>query len=426
MIERPLIIEKVRLFDGRRAVMSEPVTVLVERGRISAIGPDLRCEQGYARIPEQELFGVYGLFESHAHLGFATVGPKADPAGTLRDFLSHGVLQVRDVGGPLTALESLRSNIRSGSMEGPDIFYAGPMLEHSPLHWAQHNQLLPGFTVELDSVADAERIVTELADHGADLVKTFFKQDHTVFKHLLKAARQARLPVTLDPGPPFFQSVPINLGLEWGVRCFEHATNLLLPSLRDDLLREHDQLKENQSPTDRMEFAQKVLTSGWEAVDSRKFDALCRALIDHDAYFCPTLDVFERMVLQQDKAPDDEQRSPEQVINVALRTLTRQVAQRLGEAGVRLLIGHDGCDSEGAVREIERLAQCGIPAADLLQAATINPARWLGVDAEYGLLEPGYKANFILLERNPLDDLRSLRKPRYVIHAGQIWIGNGL
>ena len=101
-------------------------------------------------------------------------------------------------------------SISAGELKGPEIFFTGPMLEKSPMHWAEFNEELPGFTVAIDSAGDVDRILQELVDNGAGMVKTFNRIDRNVYAHLVETARKHSLRIVHDPGMPLFHSIPMD------------------------------------------------------------------------------------------------------------------------------------------------------------------------------------------------------------------------
>ena len=157
------------VFDGTGSD-PRPADVTVADGRIVDVGLGLDGDvaidlDGAALLP--------GLFDCHAHISFLTTRGDEEARKVLKQFVASGITQVRDVGGPIDVIAGLSGSISDGELTGPEIFYTGPMLEKSPMHWSNFNKQLPGFTVALDSKEDVERILRELADKGAGLIKTF-------------------------------------------------------------------------------------------------------------------------------------------------------------------------------------------------------------------------------------------------------------
>ncbi|MBN2384950.1 amidohydrolase family protein [bacterium] len=106
---------------------------------------------------------------------------------------------------------------------------------------------------------------------------------------------------------------------------------------------------------------------------------------------------------------------------------TRSVAGALHRAGVPILAGTDAMGfsliipGESMHRELEMLIQSGFTPWDALEAATLNPARFLGLENEFGSISPGKRADLLLVKGNPLDDLSCLEQPLGVMVRG-LWL----
>ncbi|MFX0173522.1 MAG: hypothetical protein ACFE9L_16645 [Candidatus Hodarchaeota archaeon] len=187
-------------------------------------------------------------------------------------------------------MKPLSQEITTGKLLGPDIFYSGPMLEKSPLTWKRNNEVFPGFTTPVNTIEDAEQIITTLVDQDATFIKTFNKFDREVFEYLFQRAKENGLRFTLDPGSPFFPSIPIRLGLELGVNCFEHASHILSSVLVDDLEKEQVFLDSSQEQKDS--FVKKILQQGTNSIDKTKLIQLFSTMVEKGSYYCLTLAVF--------------------------------------------------------------------------------------------------------------------------------------
>jgi imidazolonepropionase-like amidohydrolase len=95
-----------------------------------------------------------------------------------------------------------------------------------------------------------------------------------------------------------------------------------------------------------------------------------------------------------------------------------QMTKRLYDAGVPLVAGTDGLEGLMLHRELELWVQAGIPAARVLQVATIGAARIVKADAELGLIQPGKKADLVLVDGNPVTNISDIRRCRIVIKGG--------
>ena len=171
--ERSILLQNVRVFDVSAGEMSGSQDILIADGRIASIGNDLSPGSNTETIECEGKYAVPGLFDCHVHLAHLTNKGGDTLQTALAGFVSRGVTHVRDVGGPIDVLHRLNELTASGEILGPEIFYAGPMLEHSPLTWDRFNEDLPGFTVAVDSTADVDSILPALARQGACMIKTF-------------------------------------------------------------------------------------------------------------------------------------------------------------------------------------------------------------------------------------------------------------
>jgi len=89
--------------------------------------------------------------------------------------------------------------------------------------WENFNKILPEFTVAINSKEDVKNIIRDLSNSCISFVKTFNKFDIDVFKYFVGEAKEYGLPVTHDPGTPLFHSVPMDIAIDFGIRCFEHG-----------------------------------------------------------------------------------------------------------------------------------------------------------------------------------------------------------
>ncbi|MCX6142519.1 MAG: hypothetical protein NTZ35_04795, partial [Ignavibacteriales bacterium] len=158
----------------------------------------------------------------------------------LSDFVRRGVMQVRDLGGPIDILTGLREKTLQNSSAGPDIFFAGPMLEMPPLRGAPMNERWPGWTVAVTSSADAENMVESLKRAGVNMLKVFGRFGPQTLNSLISCAGQFDLPITCDPGTTFFHDISVDIGIDSGIRCFEHAKSVWYSVLKESLRNEHD------------------------------------------------------------------------------------------------------------------------------------------------------------------------------------------
>lgn len=412
-----LLLENLRILDVERGEMSGPQDLLVEGERIKEIG---EVDGPALRIDCTGKFAVPGLCDCHTHV--AWIMKDGDPGEQLRAFVSGGVMYVRDVGGPVDVLSGMKRRIAAGELVGPEIFYCGPMLEKSPLTWGEHNQKMPGFTVAVNTNEDVDKLLPELVDQGACMIKTFSKQKPDVYEHMVKKAKELSLRIVHDPGGPLFHQMPMDQALALGVTSIEHGKAPWPVVLKDELKEEHDALLARfASQTETMPFTMKVFEMQEDAVSMKKLDKLCATMREKEAYLCPTLQVFAVMSEQgpPKKVPEQAREMMKKVF-ASMEKMSAFFTAEFSRRKVKLLAGQDGIAPDGVLAEMELMKACGISEAEILRGATLYPARWLGVEDRIGSINTGKEASLLVLDGNPLDDIKKIRSTFLVIQKGKL------
>lgn len=421
-----LIIQKVSVIDVKKGVVLGDMDVGIAGGQIAAIGKSLTPTVDLTTtIDGQGKYVIPGLCDSHTHLAFLTITGGDTLKNQLADFVRHGVLFVRDVGGPIDIMQKMKEQTVSGEMEGPDIYYTGPMLESSPLYWEKYNEYLPGFTVALENEEDVDEVLPDLAARGAIIIKTFYKTKPELYPHIVEVARRYHLKIVHDPGPPLLQWIPVDVALEQGVTSFEHATAPLPCILNDELKALNDSLtRPETSAEERGRLMAVVASQGLGAISEQRLEELTRAMKQHNAVLCPTLHVAKDFEDELQSAGDDSVISEEQqrlkIFSELLHSVGYYIVNHFSENGIRLLAGQDNSRPEGTFEEMLLLKEAGVPDLEILRAATLYPAEWLEADDRYGTVEPGKAADLVLLNGNPLEDISFAGDIHGVIQKGRV------
>jgi imidazolonepropionase-like amidohydrolase len=435
-MEERILLKNINFFDVEKERWMKNADILIEDGIIKEISKiNYVDEVNLQSIDCANKFALPGLFECHGHLAlltswddktkkqimedFGTTKSDDLEKQVLKGFVLKGITQVRDVGGPLKNLKDLKGRITKGELLGPEIFYAGPMLEKSPLLWEERNKALPGFTVAVNSKQDAKNIIQQIANEDASLVKTFNKFDLDVFKYLVGEAREHNLPVTHDPGTTLFQWIPMDMAIDSGIRCFEHGKAPWPVVLKDDLKSEHDKLI-NADSEDKEAFRKKVFSLRYNSVSQEKLQQLIDQMLQSDAYFCPTLHAFKYMQKQKSEKPDKDMLEKIQVLDEMQGFFTREMIKR----DVKILVGQDGLMPEFTLDEMRYLKDLGLSESEIIRGATLYPAQWLGVADQVGSISPDKKANILILNKNPLENIQNIKATHMVLLSGKIFSRN--
>lgn len=371
------LIEGVTIVDPAARPPTRVASILVRGSRIEAVGPRLARPPRAVVIDGRGRFAVPGLWDMHAHLAALT------PIGQAPErYVGHGVLHVRDMGGFLDQLAPLRDEIRGGRRTGPTIVLAGPTL---------NGERSADFHRTVSGAEEARAVVAELQAAGVDHIKLHRATSREVFEAIAAEARRRRL--------PFVGHVP--LAVSWieasqaGMRSIEHIQTIF----------------ENLQPDLRLtpeRFAQLAAD-----LDGATGDGIFAAMKANGTYFDPTLIGYEATIDTAAPAVASARR--------AAYARMKTIAARAARAGVAIVTGTDVLDRHGEMllREIEVLADIGLSPAAVLTAATTTSAAAAG-QPELGRVQAGAPASFLLVDANPLDDVRHLRRLSLVVLAGRV------
>jgi hypothetical protein len=423
--ENALLLRNVAVFDASSGIMNPSQDVLIEGEKIIAIRPAGSKLEAAESIDCTGKYVIPGLCDSHTHLSFLTPQGEDAVKSALAEFVHRGVLYARDVGGPTDVISQMKSQITSGQLVGPEIFYTGPMFESSPLYWAEFNKPLPGFTVALDTKEDVDEQLPALSDKGARLMKTFNNIKPDLYPYIVEIAQKNHLKIVHDPGSPLYNWVPIHVALELGITTIEHAKAPWPYVLKDEYREKHDALTgPDADPAQQAEFLAQMAELGLEGISEQRLKDLSDLMIVNNAVFCPTLRVFE--VFEKELKAAEEKGGLTEELNARKKFLTGMNAvsyhfvKKLSEYGVEMLVGHDDIEPVGTLEEMVLMKEAGVTDLEVLRGATIYAAEWLEVDNEYGTVEPDKFADLVVLDSNPLDDIANVYNVFMVIQHGKI------
>lgn len=435
-----LAITHVTVIDATGAPPRPDQTVLVGGGRILRIGPAGRVDvpAGARVVDGAGKWLVPGLWDMHAHAWQRAV---FEPL-----FFAAGITGFREMGtgidplyGARTWVWSWRDSIRSGAAPGPRMAAAGVIL-----NGGDPSQAPAPFFQGVPTPEAGRRWVDSLAARGADFVKVYSALAPEVFHAIVRRARERGLPVA--------GHVPHRVGTRAaaaaGLRSIEHLYDVQVSASADEaaIRREIEEvLATTTTPGAAAQLAEARLTDRLIATWSpAKADSLYRALVRAGTWVTPTLAVaadprcpgspvplpdsarlagipaFLRPFVQlRDTARADVERG--------CRRLARLVAivGEMHRAGVPILAGSDAPNPGvvpgiGLHQELELLVAAGLTPLQALQAATVQPARFLGMADSLGTVQAGRRADLVLLGADPLADIRNTRAVRAVVMNGRL------
>jgi imidazolonepropionase-like amidohydrolase len=448
----PVAIRGVTVVDVRDGSLHPKQTVLVAGNRIAAVGSvrEVAVPDDAKVVEAAGLYLIPGLWDMHVHSVAnvaldQSVGSVAAQNWHFPLFLAHGVTGVRNMNDgtgdvTLALTKTVRRQLAEGAHRGPPRFLtSGPSLDGDPP--------LGSNPVVVRTAAEARAAVKQLVSNGADLVKVYENLSREAYFAIIDEAKRRRIPV--DGHVPF-RVMPQEVA-HAGQRTVEHPDALAAGC-------------STAAEAERKRFAN-VLADYDSLSDDEKFLAMfrhVRALYDsRDPVACAsvieayrrngvavTVDVvaYHHVVHAKQVISDatrmrfvpqqirrnwenwlDSETTPEfQSILRPIVPLELQNVRLLNEAGVLLLAGTDvGVPLQvpgiSLHVELERLVEAGLSPLEALQTATLNPARVLRMADSLGSIGPGKLADLVLLEANPLDNIRNTQRIRAVVADGRLY-----
>ena len=420
----PLAITDVTVIDGTGGAGRSHMTVVIHGGKIIAVDSRSR-----AIIPAQAdvidgrgKFLIPGLWDMHVHL--AIVG-----APSLGLFVANGVTSVRDMGGDFAVVHRWRSEIAAGSRVGPRIRTAGPILESAErvrrMKAQRTVEPVDRFRTPVADTIDARRVVDSVARLGVDFIKVRTATSRETYQAIASATRGAGLTLTAhgDIAPPEDM-------LRAGQRSIEHAIYPPLQKrdapVRAQLIRELASAQVTIVPT-MGNYYQWLLLSPKAA---RRIVEDTLGQIDPRRRYVSgyLLEDWREQVAERGRVKDALIR---RLLPYAYRGVLRDL-QEMHRAGVRILPGTDvavALKYPGFSLRDELgyfVDKIGMTPMAALVSATGFAAEFSGMLDSLGTVQVGKLADLVLLDADPLVDIRNVGRIHAVIARGELFDRAGL
>jgi imidazolonepropionase-like amidohydrolase len=382
-------IQDVTVIDVASGTARPHMTVVIDEGKISRVGAaaSISLPANTQIVAGKDKFLIPGLWDMHVHLYYNQYLPL---------FVAYGVTGVQDMGSDFSKVSVWRDEIEKGNAIGPHIITSGPPVDGG----SSTDPKLP-------------LIVARTADQGRAAFDQLYKMDVDFIKVLSRLPRDAYFALA-------------EMARHWDLRMVGH-----IPSS----VTAQEAVEARQKSLEHMFGITKSVASEAEAV---KFFERCTLT---GTRVSPTLVLWLRMShIDDTKLMSDPRLKsvpasirntwpdvPDDAVSFKVQVwrIYRLVALAK-RAKTEILAGTDTGDPyvpPGAALqdELEQLVEAGLTPRDALEAATLAPARFFEAEKEMGAIEKGKLADMVLLDANPLDDIRNVRTVQAVFTHGRYY-----
>ena len=393
-----VILEGASLIDGTGSPPRNDSVVILKDERILTV-----TDRGnYTDYPKDSeivnltgRFLIPGLFDMHAHVAGVLDSSynQTVSENTLKALLDNGITTIRNPAGPTKESVALRDAVAAGQIKGPQIFTAGRLING-----------LPFPTRFVETIANTEAEVREevksQADAGVDYVKLYVGLYPNLVKTAIDEAHNQGIKAI---GHLYLTSWTdaANLGIEALTHGVPVSPFLLSKDKREIFI------DNGRGPFDHFLWLNLV------DLNSTKINEMINALVKNKVPVDPTLSIYEAML------KDDPQ-------NQHLWSKVLQLTKILYDHGVTIMSGTD-IPNFGLIpgtslhHELELLVKAGINPLNVIKIATSNAAEALGILDDVGTIEAGKQADMIILNANPIRNIRNIGAIEGVIEDGQVF-----
>ena len=417
--QAPLVLTHVTVIDVTGGPARPNTTVVITGDRISAIGDNITLPADAQVVNATGKFLIPGLWDMHVHWY---------GRDTFTLFIANGVTGVRQMFGNSDLLR-WRDQIAKGSLLGPRMVVASPIVDGPQPIWPN--------SIAVGNEEEGRKAVSRVKQSGADFVKVYSLLPRDAYFGIADEAKQQG--ITFAGHVP--NSVSPQEASDAGQKSIEHLTGILIEcSAKATELR--DKLVKADSPEARGRIQRTAL----ETYDEKRAAGLVARFAKNHTWQCPTLTVLRSGAYLEDENFRRDGR---------LRYIPRQLQQRwsfraanrsggdneeekkvlqkqfaivgaMQKAGVPILAGTDTgnpfCFPGFSLHEeLALLVLAGLTPVEALRSATLNPAKFFDLDQTLGTIEQGKIADLVLLDANPLVDIRNTQRINAVVSNGRLF-----
>ena len=411
-----LLIENVTLIDGTGRPSVAGASVLVDGDRISRIARgSIDAPRGTNRIDGSGKFLMPGLMDMHIHLRgsveltpeglFKVTNDRTRGIRMLHSYLYSGVTSVYDAGNVPDYILGLRADERNGDLVSPRIFATGSIVTYPGSHGSNE------FGTQVDDWPEAIPTLDAHIEREPDLLKLTYEERGWGAREMIPI-----LPLAL------MQQI-IQYYNERGIRTTVHTSSEY--RARQAIFAGVDTLAHPiiQGPV-TADFARLMGAKKIPMVTTLTIGENYSRLAEHPEYldqplYQATVPAEEIELLKTERRQEYQERKWTWWMQI-MTTIAQENLRMINEAGGVLVAGTDQSSGPALHRELELMADAGIPASEIVRIATLNGAIFLGKEREMGSIEEGKIADMVLLAADPTEDINNAKEILEVIKGGQI------
>jgi len=374
--------------------------VLIQGDRIVAAGPrsSVTIPTGARIVDVTGKFLLPGLWDMHAHLYQTEFGPT---------YLAAGITSARDVGNDIETATALRDAAKEKRGLGPRLLLAG---------YIDGKNEGKTFDVQVETAEEAQAAVRRYKNAGYEQIKIRDAVKLETLKAICAEAHRLGMTVTghVPEGLNAYQAVEAGMDQ---ISHLSYVETAFFPKL------EHNGLEGSINLNGRNTVkALKFFKDHGTVVDATDavIELMLRPMNVPIESFEPGLSkVPAELTVQINKK--GESAAQGEALRMVMDVLLK-ITGALHRAGVPIVAGTDvGVPGHTLHRELELYVKAGFTPLEAIQAATIVPARVMKLDQEVGTIESGKRADLLIVDANPLDNISNIRKGRFVVTQGRLF-----
>ena len=384
-----------RLIDGTGKPAVENAVVILQNGKITAAGPaaNTPVPEGAQIVDAHGKSVLPGLWEMHAHFEQVEWGPI---------YLATGVTTARDVGNEREFIVAARDAIANGQGIGPRLVMAGVVDGTGPFSLG---------VIRVDTPEQAREQVQKYKAAGFQQIKIYSSVKPEILK--VVTAEAHRLGMTVTGHIPFGMNAI--QGIEDGMDQINHV-EYLMPLMVDPKSHAIDPDAPNVKKVIKLLLEHHIVVDDTLALMEVILHPLDHSISGFEPGILKVAPELKEVLETMGTPPAKAEQSA-----ATFRALEATV-RVLHQAGVPIVAGTDQAVPGFSLdREMELYVQAGFTPMEAIQAATLVPARAMGMDKDSGTIEVGKRADVILVDGNPLEHISDIRKVSAVFAAGKMY-----